>query len=141
MIGIILAAHGPLSKALLESSRMILGDLPQIVTVSLMPGEDLNGLKNRMNAKCEEVDSGDGVLILLDLFGGTPANAAAWVMQQRDKTNAITGVNLPMLVEILLNRDTHDQVELLAESAKTAGQDGIINILESFARFQKGEEK
>lgn len=136
-----MAAHGPSPKALLESSRMIIGDLPQVTAVSLMPGDSLKGLIDRLRRSCEEVESGDGVLILLDLFGGTPANAAALLMQQREKTHAVTGVNLPMLVEILLERKTHNKVEILAQTAVTAGKNGIINIAEAFAKFREGEDE
>jgi len=120
---------------------MIIGDLPQVTAVSLMPGDSLKGLIDRLRRSCEEVESGDGVLILLDLFGGTPANAAALLMQQREKTHAVTGVNLPMLVEILLERKTHNKVEILAQTAVTAGKNGIINIAEAFAKFREGEDE
>ncbi len=82
MIGIILAAHGPLPAALLESVGMILGELPQVTTVSLMPGDSLEGLIERLRTAANEVNTDDGVLILLDMFGGTPANASALLTQQ-----------------------------------------------------------
>ncbi|HJW84287.1 MAG TPA: PTS mannose transporter subunit IID, partial [Anaerolineae bacterium] len=85
MIGIVLAAHGSLPQAFLESTRMILGE-PELVTgVSLMPGDSLEGLIDRLRVAVTEVDRGDGVLILLDMFGGTPANAAAWLTQQMER--------------------------------------------------------
>ena len=75
MIGVVLAAHGPLPDALLTSVGMIIGDLEQVATVSLMPGDSLEGLVDRIREEVKKVDTGSGVLICLDLFGGTPSNA------------------------------------------------------------------
>jgi len=137
MIGIVLAAHGPLPGAFLESTSMILGDLPQVATISLMPGDSLEGLVDRLHAAVNEVNTGDGVLILLDMFGGTPANAAAFLTQQVDDVRAVTGMNLPMLLETFMERIGTDRLESLAETALSVGQAGIIDIGEAFKKFRQ----
>src|SRR5215475_4646344 len=104
MVGVVLAAHGPLPKAMLESVGMIMGDLPQVTSVSLMPGDSLEGLVDRLQAAVNEVNTDQGVLLLLDMFGGTPANAAAFLTQQVSDVRAITGMNLPMLLETFMER-------------------------------------
>ena len=137
MIGIVLAAHGPLPAAFLESTYMILGELPQITSVSLMPGDSLEGLVDSLQAAVNEVNTGDGVLILLDMFGGTPANAAAFLTQQTNDLCAVTGVNLPMLLETFMARMSTDRLESLAETAIAAGHTGIVDIVEAFKKFQQ----
>lgn len=138
MIGIVLAAHGPLPGALLESTSMILGEAPQVASVSLMPGDSLEDLVERLRSEVNNVNAGDGVLILLDMFGGTPANAMALLAQQTNEVQAITGVNLPMLLEILMARMHTDKLDKLTETAFSAGHTGIVNIVESFKKFRSG---
>ncbi len=140
MIGIILAAHGPLPAALLESVGMILGELPQVTTVSLMPGDSLEGLIERLRTAANEVNTDDGVLILLDMFGGTPANASALLTQQMKGVQAVTSVNLPMMLETLMERMSTDNVEALAEIASSAGHIGIVDIVQAFQKFQSARE-
>lgn len=137
MIGIVLAAHGPLPAALLESTSMILGELPQVTSVSLMPGDSLEGLVDRLQAAASEVNTGDGALILLDMFGGTPANATALLTQQVADLRAVTGVNLPMLLETFLARMSTDKLESLTETAFSAGRAGIVDVVEAFEKFQQ----
>ncbi len=119
MIGMVLAAHGPLPGAFLESTSMILGDVPQVACISLMPGDSLEGLVDRLRTAVNEVNTGDGVLLLLDIFGGTPANAAAFLAQQVSDVRT-------------------DKLEALAETAFSAGQAGITDIGKAFKKFQQG---
>lgn len=137
MIGIVIAAHGSLPEALLDSTRMIYGEPNQTATVALMPGDSLEGLIERLRAAVEQVNSGDGVLILLDMFGGTPANAAALISQQIVNVYAVTGANLPMLLETFMQREGTERAVDLTETAFAAGQAGIINVVEAFKKFRQ----
>jgi PTS system mannose-specific IIA component len=137
MIGLVLVAHGPLPEALLESAAMIAGEFEQIAKLALMPGDSLEELVDRLRAAAEEVDSGDGVLILLDLIGGTPSNAATMVTQQREKTCAVSGVNVPMLLEVLLTRQYQADVKSLTETAYSSGIQGVVNIVEAFEAYRQ----
>ena len=139
MIGIVLAAHGPLPGAFLESSGMILGDMPQVTGLSLMPGDSLEGLVERLQVAVNEVNTGDGVLVLLDMFGGTPANASALLSQQISDVRAITGINLPMLLETLTARMNTDNLEELSAEALSSGQGGIIDVGEAFRKFRQNK--
>jgi mannose/fructose/sorbose-specific phosphotransferase system IIA component len=141
MIGIVLAAHGPLPEALLESADMILGDTENIIPLKLMPGDNLEGLVDRMHDGVQEADTGQGVLILLDLFGGTPSNAAALITQQMEGVQAVSGVNVPMLLETLLARQGSDDVQALTETAAQSGTKGIVNIVEAFQQFQTRKQE
>ena len=137
MIGVVLAAHGPLPAALLESCDMIMGGQPQVATVSLMPGDSLEGLVDRLGEAASSVDSGQGVLIFLDMFGGTPANATVLLAQQREQVRAVTGVSLPMLVETFMSRLSTDELETLTATAVSAGKDAVTDIVEAFKTFQR----
>lgn len=139
MIGIVLAAHGGLAEALIQSTQMIIGDMEQVATVSLMPGDSLEGLVDRIRAAVEKVNQGEGVLIFLDLFGGTPSNASALLTQQMEGVYAVTGVNFPMLAEIFLTRPGVKDVQELASAAVIAGQTGIVDVVEAFKNFQANQ--
>lgn len=139
MIGIVLAAHGPLPDAFLESAKMILGDLPQVTGISLMPGDSLEGLVDRLRVAVREVNMGDGALILLDLFGGTPANAAAFLTQQVSDLRAVSGMNLPMLLETFVARMSTNELESLAKTAFAGGQAGIVDIVDAFKKFRQDQ--
>jgi PTS system mannose-specific IIA component len=136
VIGIVLAAHGSLPKAFVESCQMIIGDPEQIATVSLMPGDSLEGLVDRIREAVQQVNTGEGVLILLDLFGGTPANASALLTQEMEQVYAVSGVNFPMLAEVVMLRMSSNDILELAATAVSAGQAGIVNIGEAFAKFR-----
>ena len=137
MIGVVLAAHGPLPAALLESCDMIMGGQPQVATVSLMPGDSLEGLVDRLGEAASSVDSGQGVLIFLDMFGGTPANATVLLAQQREQVRAVTGVSLPMLLETFMSRLSTDELEALTATAVSAGKDAVSDIVEAFSAFRR----
>lgn len=139
MIGVVLAAHGPLPGAFLESLAMILGDMEQVTTLSLMPGDSLEGLVDRLRHAVQQVNTGQGVLVFLDLFGGTPSNAAALLTQEMDNVFAVTGMNFPMLAEVFMLRLSSDDIQELVSTAVSAGQSGIIDLVEAFKKFQAGE--
>jgi PTS system mannose-specific IIA component len=136
LIGIVLAAHGSLPKAFVESCQMIIGDVEQIATVSLMPGDSLEGLVERIREAVQQVNTGDGALILLDLFGGTPANASALLTQELEQVYAVSGINFPMLAEVVMLRMSSNDIQELTATAVSAGQAGIVNIGEAFAKFR-----
>jgi mannose/fructose/sorbose-specific phosphotransferase system IIA component len=137
MIGVVLAAHGPLPAALLESCDMILGGQPQVATVSLMPGDSLEGLVDRLGDAARSVDEGQGILILLDMFGATPANATMLLAQQREDLRAVTGVSLPMLLETFMARLSSDDLDGLTATAVSAGKESVRDIVTEFNQFRR----
>jgi len=139
VIGVVLAAHGPLPGAFMESLGMILGDMEQVTTLSLMPGDSLEGLVERLRQAIQQVNSGQGVLVFLDLFGGTPSNAAALLTQEMEGVFAVTGMNFPMLAEVFMLRMSSDDIQELVSTAVSAGQSGIIDLVEAFKKFRSGQ--
>ncbi len=129
MVGLVLCSHGNLAPGLLEAAELILGAQEGVQTTPLSPEDSLETMSARIRQACAAADNGDGVLILADLLGGTPFNASA--LQLRNAPyELITGMNLPMLIEVLSNRDYITLPEL-ASLALEAGCGGIRSAREA----------
>ncbi len=127
MIGIIIVSHGVLSEALLSTSEMILGKQDKIVTIPLIASQGLDDLKGKLCEAVEALTSKEGVLILADMFGGSAANVSA-IFLTTHKVEVITGVNLPMVLEAMLSRETYSDVKLLARHLAEKSRGTIINM-------------
>lgn len=105
-IGLIFASHGDFAREALKSIEMIMGVQGNIETVSLHPGEDLENMVEKMEACTERLDTKEGLVIICDIFGGTPSNAAATLLLKNKTENiaAFAGLNLPILLEIVASR-------------------------------------
>jgi PTS system mannose-specific IIA component len=99
MIGVVVVTHGRLAAELVNAAEAIVGDLPQFTFVSIGWHEDVHDARGEIAAAIERVQRGSGVLVLTDMFGGTPANLAMTFLET-DKVEIITGVNLPMLIKL-----------------------------------------
>lgn len=99
MIGVVVVTHGQLARELLNAAETIVGDLRRFTAVSIGWHEDTQDAREEIAQAIARVDEGDGVLILTDMFGGTPANLAMTFLGQ-DHVEVITGVNLPMLIKL-----------------------------------------
>ncbi len=136
MVGVVLVSHGTMAQGTVEAARMISGLQEALATVTLHEGDDLQGLVQRVASAIGEVDRGDGVVVMVDLFGGTPFNAAARVAMGSDKIEVISGLSLPMLVELLDQREGKTLQEVV-EVARAAGNSGIRTLSESLATQAK----
>ena len=99
MIGVVVVTHGQLATELLNAAETIVGDLPQFAAVSIGWHEDTGDARAEIETAIRRVRQDQGVLILTDMFGGTPTNLAVTFLE-RDKVEVITGVNLPMLIKL-----------------------------------------
>jgi PTS system mannose-specific IIA component len=99
MIGLILVTHGHLADEFLAAMQHVVGSQQQIGTVCIGPDDDMEQRREEIVNKVKHVDSGKGVIVLTDMFGGTPSNLAISIM---DKANVeiIAGLNLPMLIKL-----------------------------------------
>jgi mannose PTS system EIIA component len=102
VIGIVLAGHGGFCEGLRDAAQMIMGPQEQLALVPLGPAENLDEYREKLQRARDEVDSGEGVLVFVDLFGGSPSNVAAYLLGPT--TEVVTGVSLPMLLEVLSAR-------------------------------------
>ncbi len=128
MIGIVLVSHGPLAEGLKGAAEMIVGPQQRFLTVSMGAAADLDDVRAQIEDAASKVAGSEGledVLVLADLMGGSPSNACAYMASTG--TSVVCGVNLPMLLEVLMNRDDMS-ADALAEFALHAGKDGIISL-------------
>jgi PTS system mannose-specific IIA component len=113
-IGVVVVTHGQLATELLNAAEMIVGDLPQFVAVSIGWHDDVEVAREAIARALERVRGEDGVLILTDMFGGTPANLGVTFLEP-DKVEVITGVNLPMLIKLARPQKSAGLIELARE--------------------------
>jgi PTS system mannose-specific IIA component len=107
VIGVVVVTHGQLAAELLNAAEMIVGDLPKFAAVSIGWHEDVNDAREEIARAIERVDGDSGVLVLTDMFGGTPSNLGMTFLQ-KDRVEVITGVNLPMLIKLANLRGSSD---------------------------------
>lgn len=124
MIGIVIATHVELGKALIEAAEFIIGEPAQhVMAVSINLNDNVDNLRGKLSDTIKKVNSGDGVLLLTDMFGGSPSNLS-YSMLEEGKIEVISGVNLPVLLKALSLR----QKKPLAEMAVTLEAHGKKSI-------------
>ena len=126
MIGVLIVTHGRFGEALLEAARMISRGTEGARALGFLPGQGVEDLDAIVRSTLAEMGL-DDVLFLVDLPGGSPARVVAGLVGENPSLEALAGVNLPMLVEVLLLRDslgTHQ----LAKHAAQSGHQGIVDI-------------
>lgn len=99
MIGVVVAAHGNLAQELVETMSFIVGEQEYLVAITIDPSTSVDEMKNAIKKAIKKVDTGNGILILTDMFGGTPANMSLSFLED-GRVEVITGVNLPMLIRL-----------------------------------------
>lgn len=123
MIGLILVTHGRLAEEFVNAMEHVVGQQPDIATVCIGPNDDMEQRRKEISDAIRRVDSGQGTVILTDLFGGTPSNLAISLLQP-GKTEVIAGINLPMLIRLAGARKDMNLVEATA-AAREAGRNYI----------------
>lgn len=119
MIGIVIVAHGGLAREYRATLEHVLGPLPGLRTVSIEPGHDRAAKEAEICAAADSVDTGDGVVVVADLFGGTPSNLSLAACAPARRV-IVYGANLPMLIKLAKSR--HLPVAEAAARAKQAGR-------------------
>jgi PTS system mannose-specific IIA component len=120
MIGIVLVTHGRLADEFRSAVQHVVGHQDQLETVSIEAEDDMEQRRLDIVEAVRRADSGAGVVVLTDMFGGTPSNLAISVMEP-GKVEVIAGVNLPMLIKLTSVRKADDMVRAL-EEAQNAGR-------------------
>jgi mannose PTS system EIIA component len=135
-VGVVIVTHTDYGDKLLKAAEMIIGPQEKTGTVSVDVGVDTAETVKELSRVIKEVDQGGGVIILTDMFGGTPTNLSLSLIGQH-RIEVVTGVNLPMLIKILSTRNK--ALELLSADAKTAGVQGIVVAGEILRKKVSGE--
>lgn len=120
MIGLVLVTHGNLAREFLSVMEHVVGPQKQVAAVCMGADDDMEKKRQEIVDKIKDVDSGKGVLLLMDMFGGTPSNLAISLIVEK-KVEALTGVNLPMLIKLASVRQT-ESLQQAALSAQEAGR-------------------
>jgi PTS system mannose-specific IIA component len=137
MIGVVVVTHGQLATELLNAAETIVGDLPRFAAVSIGWHEDTEDARAEIGEAISRVKQDGGVLILTDMFGGTPSNLAMTFLS--DNVEVITGVNLPMLIKLA---DLGERADLLTAAREMREQGrAAIWVASDLLRGEKAGEK
>lgn len=133
--GILIISHGPLAASLLEAARMICGEIPKAEALAFYEGDNTDKFGDQVRYKLKEL--GEGTLVLVDLFGGTPFNQLVSKCYDLDFCS-VAGVNLPMLLEAVFLRDKWDGQDLVAKTME-AGSNSIYDVNKFISEAQSTE--
>jgi PTS system ascorbate-specific IIA component len=137
MIGILIVAHGSLADSLVECTIHVLGQRPQgLATLDFTGHADPDERQKALQARLDELDEGDGILVLTDMYGATPSNTLCRVLEPAH-VEGITGVNLPMLLKALNYRETLPLPQLV-ERIVEGGRNSINHISETMCHAATG---
>jgi PTS system mannose-specific IIA component len=120
MIGLVLVTHGRLAAEFVTAMEHVVGPQEAIVPICIGPEDDMEGRRNEIAAAIAQVETGDGVILLTDLFGGTPSNLAISLMKA-ERVEVIAGINLPMLIRLASARRTM-KIKGAVAAARDAGR-------------------
>ncbi len=125
MIGMVLVTHGRLAQEFIAATEHIVGKQAQSVAVCIQPDDDMEIKRAEIVKAVADVNSGEGVVILTDMFGGTPSNLAISIMKQ-EQVEVVAGVNLPMMIKLASIRNSMP----LAQAVLVAQESGrkYINV-------------
>jgi PTS system mannose-specific IIA component len=135
MIGVVVVTHGQLANELVNAAEMIVGDLPRFTAVSIGWHDDVNDAREDIARAIERVNAESGVLVLTDMFGGTPSNLGMTFLE-KDRVEVITGVNLPMLIK-LASLGSSDDLRAVAGEMREHGRNAIW-VASDLLRGEKG---
>lgn len=126
MVSVVVATHGEMANGIADSANMLVGNVDKLKIISLKPGVNPDDFLKEVSDTIKKVDDGSGVLAFVDIFGGTPNNtlyrAAA---ETKTKLKIITGVNLPMILNVLTELDEDTKLEDIAQSIESFGKEQI----------------
>lgn len=138
MIGIVLVSHANIAKEMSGVIEHIVGPQDQLIAISIFPEDDMEKKRQEILDSVKKVDSGKGVIVLTDMFGGTPSNLAISVMEN-EKIEVVAGVNLPMLIKMMSIRKKKKIKELIKISQESGRK--YINVASAFFEENKDWDK
>ncbi|MEY8709441.1 PTS mannose transporter subunit IIAB [Mangrovibacter phragmitis] len=124
-IAIVIGTHGWAAEQLLKTAEMLLGEQENVGWIDFVPGENAETIIEKYQAQLAKLETGKGVLFLVDTWGGSPFNAASRIVVDKENHEVIAGVNIPMLVETLMARDDNPSFDELVNIAVETGREGV----------------
>ena len=126
MIGVLLVTHGEIGRSMLDSAAQILGAAPQqAATLSAWRQDDPDDLAARAKELLASIDTGDGVLVLTDIFGATPGNVVSRLLED-GRVEGVSGLSLPMLLRVLTGRN--GSLKAAVGRAQSGGAEGVVHM-------------
>jgi PTS system mannose-specific IIA component len=136
MVGGVIVSHGQLGEEMINTAEMIVGKIKNMTAVSIDVTTDVESSRNQIRRAIQTVNHGAGVIILTDMFGGTPSNISLSFLEEA-RVEVVTGVNLAMLIQLAM-ADQEESFQDLVRSLKQRGQENI-HIASEFLR-QRGKK-
>lgn len=128
MIGVLIVTHGEIGTSLLASAAQILGAAQaQVATLSVWRQDDPDDLVLRARDLLEQIDAGEGVLVLTDIFGATPGNVVSRLLSD-GRVEGVSGVSLPMLLRVLTGRRKQGNLAAAVQRAISGGAEGVVHM-------------
>ncbi|MDU6411506.1 MAG: PTS mannose transporter subunit IIAB [Yersiniaceae bacterium] len=127
-IAIVIGTHGLAAEQLLKTAEMILGTQENVTSIDFVPGENAETLIEKYREKIKDLETSEGVLFLVDVWGGSPFNAASRIAHDEEQVDVVTGVNIPMLTETFMARDDNPTLAELAALAMESGRAGVRSL-------------
>jgi PTS system mannose-specific IIA component len=124
MVGLVVASHGRLAEEMVATAEQIVGKLPAVATCNIEPGTSVEELRAKMKLAVARVDDGEGVIVMADLFGGSPCKESL-MMCERGNLEVLAGVNLPMILKANSLRGEHLPLQEMATQLTSYGQRNI----------------
>ncbi|MBO4358201.1 MAG: PTS sugar transporter subunit IIA [Erysipelotrichaceae bacterium] len=128
MKGILLTSHGPMAQGILETSKLFFGEQEQIKACCLDANDNPDDFIEVLKSAIDEIDTGDGVIVFCDMLFGSPCNCMARILGedlQSDRIQVLTGLNLPMILQVLATREAGTET---VEELLNAGKDGVSDL-------------
>ncbi|MDD5644996.1 MAG: PTS sugar transporter [bacterium] len=125
MIGAVIAAHGNLAKDLVAAAEQIVGKIEKLAIVCQFTNDKQKDIEKNIVNAVESVDSPDGVLILVDVFGGSSSNIGMRLKSKNNKLMIVTGINLPMLMDLAVHRK-ETNIQKLADRIANTGRKSVF---------------
>ncbi|EGQ9219269.1 PTS galactosamine/N-acetylgalactosamine transporter subunit IIA [Vibrio parahaemolyticus] len=136
MIAVILSGHGGFASGIEKAIHQVIGEQQQFIALDFPEESTTQQLEAQMRQAIQELDSGEGIVFLTDLLGGTPFRTASLLSQERDDIQVVTGTNLQMAAEMLLERDELKLIEF-RDQAIECGHRGITSLAAEMALKDK----
>ena len=137
MIGIVIAAHDHLADALQRAANSVLGEQENMVSIAIDPSDGAPDIQKKFEQAIRAFDAAEGVLILTDMFGGTPSNIGL-TMHKGGKVEVLTGVNLPMVIKAAQLADRSDDLAGVARSIRDVGVSSITVASDLLGKGREG---
>ncbi len=139
MIGIVIATHGSMASGIESALSLLAGSPEAMATVELHPGMSPDSFSEKVRGAITSVDSGDGVLVLLDIFGGTPSNVTCRLLGEGD-VYAVAGVNLAMAIDAVFGRAEEKCVADLGKRVAASASSAVIDVCQTLASAAEDDD-